>query len=555
MADDTPDSGPSDFFQNLQKPQEENPMPPVQDLNSDEHAPKPNPFFEGLDKITSEKPEVSHAVRPDMPIGETLQHSFWSLGPSAVNFAKNAVHPFLHPQETAENVGSLALGLFQKAGIYGGHEFEKYPEAVGKMILDKYGSWDKFKQTLAQDPVGVASDLSLPLTGGGNTLAKIGGLTGKVGEIANTAGKVLDPFTTVGKGLELAGKGATAGAGLLTGSGMKPFERAAEAGYEGGSPARDFRAVQQGSLSGEQLVRETKEALDNIIRERGDAYQHDLLPIKQSIIPLGFNDVNAATRQAENFKAVVGNTTGVPVNFNSELGALKQELAAKISTWKLLGPEYHNAAGFDAMKQAINSIGDRYQKGTPQRALVDIYGNAINKTLKRDVPHYAEAMENYRDASDLIHQIQTTLSLPRDERKLNIDTALRKLASVMRRNVNTNYGQRENLIDALEKGGAPNLREKLAGLALSSPEAHGLARILPAIFSFKGSAIGEAVGLGMTSPKAMGSAFYHAGQVGRVAVPLAQSAKPLSYVNRYSEDNNHARGGKVERAMRAARRG
>lgn len=54
-------------------------------------------------------------------------------------------------------------------------------------------------------------------------------------------------------------------------------------------------------------------------------------------------------------------------------------------------------------------------------------------------------MKNYENASNLIREIEKTLSL---NPKASIDTALRKLQSVMRDNVNTNYGKRGDLVGA-----------------------------------------------------------------------------------------------------------
>src|SRR5262245_41269450 len=68
---------------------------------------------------------------------------------SAYQFGSDIVQPCLHPVQTLENIGNLQLGLMQKAGLYGGDSFEKYPEAVGGFLKDRYGGVEEIKKTLA----------------------------------------------------------------------------------------------------------------------------------------------------------------------------------------------------------------------------------------------------------------------------------------------------------------------------------------------------------------------------------------------------------------------
>ena len=54
------------------------------------------------------------------------------------------------------------------------------------------------------------------------------------------------------------------------------------------------------------------------------------------------------------------------------------------------------------------------------------------------------------------------------------DTALRKLQSVMRNNVNANFGSRLKLVEKLEEAGDYFLLPRIAGQSLSSPTPRGL---------------------------------------------------------------------------------
>ena len=87
-------------------------------------------------------------------------------------------------------------------------------------------------------------------------------------------------------------------------------------------------------------------------------------------------------------------------------------------------------------------------------------------------------MKGYEEASDLTKEIEKTLSLPKDARTgPTIDTSLRKLQSVLRNNVSTNYGNRTELAKYLVNSGAPHLMEALAGQAANAWVPRGLAQL------------------------------------------------------------------------------
>ena len=133
---------------------------------------------------------------------------------SAMEFAKNVVQPIVHPIKTAENIGNIGLGVMEKLGLYGHAGYEKYADAVGQMMMDRYGSIDNVKRTLASDPVGAAADVSAILTGGGSTAARLPGVLGKTGEVINAAGRVVDPVNAAAAVAKGAGKVGAEGVGI-----------------------------------------------------------------------------------------------------------------------------------------------------------------------------------------------------------------------------------------------------------------------------------------------------------------------------------------------------
>jgi hypothetical protein len=113
-------------------------------------------------------------------------------------------------------------------------------------------------------------------------------------------------------------------------------------------------------------------------------------------------------------------------------------------------------------------------------------------------------------------EIQKTLSL---NSKSSTDTAMRKLQSLMRDNVQTNYGQRIKLGQELEKAGGKEFMPGLAGQALANLTPRGLqtATALPTGYLAYGAAgiPGAAMSLATSSPRAMGEAAYGAGAAAR----------------------------------------
>jgi hypothetical protein len=119
-----------------------------------------------------------------------------------------------------------------------------------------------------------------------------------------------------------------------------------------------------------------------------------------------------------------------------------------------------------------------YEQKTARRAVQQVY-DSIRQEIIRVAPDYAETMERYSQASEQIRDIQQALSLPAGRTSgFSKDTALRKLQSIMRNNVQANYGERLALAKALERSGGRPIMPALAGQAMSSWEPRGINRLV-----------------------------------------------------------------------------
>jgi hypothetical protein len=248
---------------------------------------------------------------------------------------------------------------------------------------------------------------------------------------------------------------------------------------------------------------------------------------------LDFNQIDRGIDRANDIETYSGQSGIMP---RQDLGPrsadIRNQMMDAVDNWRsLYPPEFHTPEGFDALKRQLGNIRDDTQPNTPSRVAADrIYG-AVRQTIVDQAPQYARVMRGYEHASDIIGNIERELSL---KPNANVSTALGKLQSVLRDNVNTSFGRRRDLANYLVNAGAPNLLEHLAGQALHAWAPRGLARLsmvetVPAMAGAvaagaPGAAIGALAALPTMSPRLVGSAAYGAGAAARHARPVARAA-------------------------------
>jgi hypothetical protein len=159
----------------------------------------------------------------------------------------------------------------------------------------------------------------------------------------------------------------------------------------------------------------------------------------------------------------------------------------------------------------------------------DVY-NSVKRQIEAQAPEYAKAMREYTQASELIDEITRSLSLGE---RATADTAMRKLQSVMRNNVNTNYGARTAALEALEQQGGRELVPALAGQALNDWVPRGIQRATGAGLSLGAGSMGglpaAAGAAAISSPRLMGEAAYLSGAAARNADPLIRALRRGAY--------------------------
>lgn len=445
---------------------------------------------------------------------EVGESALKNIPSSAVNMASGITEAITSPIETGKTIAKIGAGAVQK--LTGGGKYEPYAEAVRDFFKERYGGIENIKETISKDPVGFAADLSSVLTGGGAIASKVPKLTGAASKIS-TVGKVIDPISigmkTASKTLSGIGKGASYLApevlGVTTGAGSEAIKSAFEAGKVG---EKSFLKSLRSDADISEIITDAKNALTKMKSKEVSNYLSDMKNIKNDKTILNFDNIDNAISGAIDRAQFKGQT------LNKETLDKVNNAKNLIDNWKSLDPvEFHTPEGLDALKKQVGDILEDipFEKKNARAAVGGIY-NSIKDTINNQAPNYSKIMKRYEDALGEIKEIEKTLSLGN---KASIDTALRKLQSVVKNNVQTNYGQRLNLVKSLEEKGGSDIINRLSGQSLSALLPRGLLS----------SSLGAGVGIGsiignpsmllsapLFLPRAVGEAAYGLGSLDRL---------------------------------------
>lgn len=397
--------------------------------------------------------------------GKALENAI----PSAKQFASDLIQPIIHPIDTAKSLGNLGLGAVEKLIPGGEYPHEKYADAVGEYFINRYGGMENLKKTMGDDPVGFLGDLSAILTGGSAAAARAPGAAGTAARVAGQIGKVIDPIMAPVNAAKAVGEVIPAIAGLATGVGPTAVKTAYQSGVKGGASSQAFLENMRGVTPAAEVVDDARNALRNMRQERSFDYVQGMASVGRDMTVLDFADLDRAIANTDRIKRF-----GTQ-DLSPSTAGVRSEIANVISEWRGLDPtQYHTPIGFDALKQRLGDIKDSLPYNTPERLVAEKAYNAARETIVKQAPDYAHVMKGYENASKQIDEVSRTLSL---NPKASVDTALRKLQSAIRNNVNTNYGNRTKLAQGLAQNGAPELMEKLSGQAMNTWVPRGLAGI------------------------------------------------------------------------------
>jgi len=389
---------------------------------------------------------------------------------------------------------------------------------VGQFYVQRYGSVENAKKTIANDPAGFMADISTILTGGSTVAPKLG-----------VAASFVDPLSLAGKVTAATAKGLTKlsgeALGLTTGAGSEALKQAYMAGKEGGDTSQQFRENITGRAPITDVLDTAKQNLSNINQAKQAEYRSGMVNIKNDKSVLDFAGIDKAINDATNKTTYKGKVV------NERAASELNDVNKIVNDWKAQNPaEYHTPEGLDALKKRVGDVleGIPYEQKTARNAVGQVY-NSIKSEITKQAPTYANVMKQYSESSDLIKEIERSLSLGN---KAAADTGIRKLQSLMRNNVNTNYGQRTNLAQQLVQQGGQDIFPALAGQALSEVTPRGLQRATAIPQSLGAFSLGgipaAAASLLASSPRVVGESAYGLGLLGR-GLDTASKAAPLAF--------------------------
>lgn len=471
-----------------------------------------------------------------MGYGEMMGQAVQNIIPSATNMATGLYQAITNPVQTVSGLLDVGAGALQKAlpkpVVDFVNQFESNPEAaqramdaataVGGAMKERYGSVEGIKNTIATDPVGAMGDLST-LLGGGASLAGRIPMASKVASTLSTASDITNPITLAGKGVSKTADMASAlvkgGLGLKTGVGVEPITQAVKAGREGN---QTFVENMRGTVPMMQVLDDAKSNLAKMNLDKQAEYRSGMVNIKNDKTQLDFTGIDKALIDAQKYSSYKGKVV------NQGAADVLDDIKAKVDDWKNSDPaQYHTPEGIDKLKQSIWESIEKLprESKTAYSAAKEVY-DSVKKEISKQAPEYSKVMSDYSQSSDKIKEIERALSLGD---KASADTAMRKLQSLMRNNVNTNYGNRLEMAKELEKAGGNEMMPALAGQAMSSKLPRGLQSATNIPSSYLAYGVGgpalAAADLMASSPRLVGEASYKYGQL---ANALGQATQPVT---------------------------
>ena len=437
-------------------------------------------------------------------------------------------------------------------------------KAMLEFLGERYGTTKGLKRGLITDPLGVAGDASLLLTGGGSAAARLPGYLGRAGQLAAETGRAIDPLMMLNniatKGGPLAAKyaskvptsigntvadAASELVGLPSGVGGGAIREGAKAGRSKGLAGEDTQqslaftgSMRRPEEMGDELVNTAREAVGNLRDQASQRYRAAMEEFGQQPVPLDVDSVrmSMSSIRPKNYDAML-DAPHRPSDhlawqqMNDTVEHYAQQAAADPS---LLDP-----LAVDQFKQDLYSIGSKvggaYDKDAA-RIAGTAYG-AVKKLLVDHDPIYAKTMKDYEKVAKEAQQLEQGFGLAAARGKsVNVDAANRKLQSIMRNNAQTNYGQRAAMGERLQEldpsgtlmpllGGQMasswTPRTLLGRSELGTALAHGI---------YTGGAAGLAgaaiPAFALTSPRLAGEAAYGAGRAVGAGERLAKKYLP-----------------------------
>jgi hypothetical protein len=183
------------------------------------------PAASGFDLSTAQTMRQNVGAEPqrrNYAISEVPMAAVTNIPKSTAEAAMGIYQAVTSPIETAKTIGDVLAGgvynILPKEAVSFIDKFDSNPankeraiktaNAVGGIYTDRYGDWEKIKRTMAEDPIGAISDLSLLFSGGAGAASKVG--MAKTAGALTTAASATNPINALVKPVEMMAKSKNA---------------------------------------------------------------------------------------------------------------------------------------------------------------------------------------------------------------------------------------------------------------------------------------------------------------------------------------------------------
>jgi|LULM01.1.fsa_nt_gb hypothetical protein len=387
------------------------------------------------------------------PDRSTISQAVTNIPSSAKQLGYDMIQPIMHPIQTAKSLkdlGSSIINLF----VPGEQGNEQLAKEVGNYFKERYGGLDNIKQTFATDPVALLSDVSIILSGGAMIAPKGSALAGTLSKASK-----IEPITAATKAVSIpSGFIAKNTIAKLQGTSGDAIGAGFAAGQKGGESSAAFSRAISGTDDPIKIAEDANEAFNKMKKDKQVEFMNakDRLKLDKTKI-----DVNKVQTEILDLIDTKYFNSFTDLSKNSE--KILNNIIDEIAIWQK-NPALHNAKGLDMLKRKIGDMYPLNPKSRGEQAIVIEMQNIIKNQIINQVPKYGKVMEAYETASKLERQLMQQLSLGNK----NASTTLKKLQSVLRNNVNTNFGARLHSFKNIKNIDDINLTERIAGTSLSS---------------------------------------------------------------------------------------
>jgi len=175
-----------------------------EEITPTERDPVPSDMFPSQEKKSAPAPDMTSSM-DDLTWRQAIISAFKNIPSSGYQMGKDIVGAVSHPIQTGKAIGKTAIGAAEKL-IPGEQEYEQYADLFVDMMKNRYGSVENFKQTVAQDPVGVFADAASVFLSAGAAIRAVGagskvGAISRAGAVVTRVGAAMEPMNIAARGL------------------------------------------------------------------------------------------------------------------------------------------------------------------------------------------------------------------------------------------------------------------------------------------------------------------------------------------------------------------